>query len=58
MSKSEAYDEGYRAGVLFHLDGKDREDNPYDDRLVNQSAETRKLVEMWQQGFEDAGQDS
>ena len=42
--------EGYRSGVAFHIDGTDRDDNPYE-------WETEEWF-AWEAGFTQAGDDS
>jgi hypothetical protein len=47
--KKIAWHEGYIAGIQYHLEGDERQKNPY---LVEE------LYNAWREGFDRAGEDS
>lgn len=54
----DAYWEGYRAGLDWHLHGGSRPDNPWDTRQVDVTQDEQEIADSWQAGFDEAGQDS
>ena len=48
------YKEGYAAGLRFHIDGLEKEFNPYDE----DDKHDQYRFHAWEDGFEQAGEDS